>query len=466
MKINLSDYDFQKDIENRLLMAKFSTLDLEVLEEILYNPLKIPVKTLAKNLDISNDLLSEVLQNLSKTGLFTIHEDQLDVDKDVRKYYESQILKFDNDFKPGMEFLQGLLKKVPIHVLPAWYSIPRTSNNIFSSIVEKYLFTPQIFQRHLQEVKAIDSVCSGIIDDIHEAKDFKVTSLFLKKKYGLTEEKFEEYLLFLEFNFVACLSYNKVEDRWEEVVTPFYEWKSYLQFLRESEVASIHSQKIVLKRDFPFAFVRGVTAILKEVKKEPLSFNGHFSEEITTKIASNDPELEKEAKKEIQEAKKVFSHTAQKLIEMKVLKKTDHTLEITDTALEFLDYDEKNKAIFLYRHPYNRILSYSINDPLASERNIRDAEKTAQRVLNKGWVFFDEYIQGVYTPFADLEEVQLHKNGKNWSYTLPKLMENHKKFLYALIFEWLYEVGMVEVGSLGDRPCFKVTDFGRSFFEI
>ena len=42
-KINLEDYDYQKDIQNRVLMSHFSTEDLEVLEEIVYSSQKIPI---------------------------------------------------------------------------------------------------------------------------------------------------------------------------------------------------------------------------------------------------------------------------------------------------------------------------------------------------------------------------------------------------------------------------------------
>src|SRR5262249_16209304 len=100
-KISLSDYDFHSDIENRLLMAQFSTFDLEVLEEILYSSLTIPIRKLAKNLDVDDTELLPVLEKLSKSRLFTIDKELLVVEKEMRKYYESQALKFDEEFKPG-----------------------------------------------------------------------------------------------------------------------------------------------------------------------------------------------------------------------------------------------------------------------------------------------------------------------------------------------------------------------------
>ena len=69
-------------------------------------------------------------------------------------------------FQPDMEFLQGLLKKVPIHCLPAWHAVPRTSNNIFESLVEKYLLSPQIFQRYLSELHFSHPVAISLMNDL------------------------------------------------------------------------------------------------------------------------------------------------------------------------------------------------------------------------------------------------------------------------------------------------------------
>src|SRR3569832_2080321 len=130
-KISLADYNYRRDIENRLLMANFSTFEVAVLEEILYSSIKTPIRKIAKNLERGEEELLPILEKFSKTGLLIIEGDAIVVDKETRKYFETEIEKFEEGFTPGMEFLQNLLKKIPIHVLPIWYSIPRTSNNIF-----------------------------------------------------------------------------------------------------------------------------------------------------------------------------------------------------------------------------------------------------------------------------------------------------------------------------------------------
>ncbi len=105
-KITLEDYDYRQDIENRLLMSQFSTCDLNVLEEILYSSLKIPTRKLAKSVDLDEEELLPILKKISKTGLFAFEDDSIVVDKDLRKYFEAQALKFDPDFRPGMEFFR------------------------------------------------------------------------------------------------------------------------------------------------------------------------------------------------------------------------------------------------------------------------------------------------------------------------------------------------------------------------
>ena len=165
-KINLADYNWQQDVENRILMSDFSALDVEVLEEILFNPLKISFRKLLRSLSCEEGDLAQSLQKFSQAGLVSIQDDTIAVDKEKRRVFEFQITRFNPAFKPDMEFIQGLLKKIPIQLLPTWYAIPRSSNNIFESIVEKYLLTPHIYQRYLQAFK------KGVFNYIKEELPF------------------------------------------------------------------------------------------------------------------------------------------------------------------------------------------------------------------------------------------------------------------------------------------------------
>ena len=231
-KITLSDYNYRQDIENRLFMADLSILEVDVLRGIMNGSLKTTLASLTDNLNITQKSLKPILEKLATSRLFKVQGDTIVVDKEMRKYYESQIIKFDDDFHPDLEYVQGLLNKVPIHALPLWFAIPRSSDNIFQSIMQKFLITPKTYERYLQDLNFEDPILIAIIKEIFSSPDYKVNSSTLIEKFNLSREQFEEYMLFLEFNLVSCISYSKTKDLWEEVVTPFHEWREYLLFIK------------------------------------------------------------------------------------------------------------------------------------------------------------------------------------------------------------------------------------------
>lgn len=428
-KVNLSDYNYQQDMENRILMSDFSTLDVELLEEILYSPLKVSGKKLARSVGCSDEELAASLRKFSSAGLLSVKDDAILVDKEKRKYFEFQITRFDPDFKPDMEFVQGLLRKVPIHLLPTWYSIPRTSNNIFESIVEKYLFTPHIFQRYLMELNFGEPLLPAIMNDVFSAPDFKISSSDLIARYNLKREVFEEILLILEFNFVCCLCYEKADDHWLEFVVPFHEWHEYLRFYRATEPTPLASNEpIQRKAEKDFAYIEELSALLSKAKKKGLPIE-------------KTPQIEK-------------------LCLVKLADYTDGKLYPLEAGLSWLDLSLENRALHLYRHPHNRILSLNVG-----ERYVREAEKSIKRVLHGKWVYFDDFLKGVLVPLNEHSVVMLKRFGKHWKYTLPVYGEEEKAILRATLFEWLYEMGMVATGTCHGRDCFAVTPFGRFFFE-
>ncbi len=435
-KITLSDYDYQRDIENRLLMAQFSTLDLEITEEILFSSLSSPIHKLAKNLDLDEKILHPTLEKLSQAGVIKIQNETILVDKEMRKYYESQIVKFDDQFTPGMEFLQNLLRKAPIHVLPTWYSIPRTSNNIFDSLIEKYLLTPQIFQRYLLELNFGDPVLSGIINDVFHASDFKVTAQELIEKYKLARAQFEEYMLHLEFSFVCCLGYNRSGDCWIEVVTPFYEWREYVRFVRDTQPSPIQNfSAIKRQRPHDFSFVEEMGTLLQAIKKEPLPQSAFQEDQVLAKLRL-----------------------------LKLVDVVDGRLYALEVANDWLDMRPENRALYLYRHPLNRLLTVDLPPTLCQEKNIREAEKSIQRVLHAGWVYFDDFLKGVTSALSEESIVMLRRVGKTWKYNLPHYTEEEKALIQAALFEGLFEAGVIATGAHDGRECFCVTPFGQSLF--
>lgn len=428
-KINLADYNSQQDVDNRMVIADFSPTDLEVLEEILFSPLKISLKKLTKNFDIEESELQTILQKLAKTGLLEISGDSITVDKDMRKYFEFQIQRLSPTFNPDMEYFQGLIRLLPINVITSWYSVPRTSNNIFESIIEKNFSTPQIFQRYLIELNFPDPVVNSIVQDVLSSTE-EIASCDLITKYNLTPRNFEEIMILLEYSAVCAIRFVKQDDHWQQIVTPYHEWAGYLRFLRDTQTPLI-DKPVTRNKPTDFAFVEEMTAVLQSLSKGKLAPIGS-------------------------------EYILEKLCLVKLIERTSDSLIVSETAKEWLSLTAENKALFLYRHPANKILSAPAE--MSIERTIRRSEKSIKRVLHGDWVFFDEFLKGVYVPLSEETTVMLKKTGKVWKYTIPVYSDTEISFIHATIFEWLYECGIVATGTLDGRDCFSVTPFGRFFF--
>ena len=97
-----------------------------------------------------------------------------------------------------------------------------------------------------------------------------------------------------------------------------------------------------------------------------------------------------------------------------------------------------------------------------NEKNLREAEKSLKRVVNCGWVYFDEFINSVMVQVGQAEQVCLKCKGKKWKYVIPEYSEQEKALIEAVIFERLFEIGMTGVGTHNGRPCFCLTSIGRS----
>jgi len=426
-KISLHDYNSQQDIETRQLISDFSSLDLKVLEEILFSSLKISFKKLTRSLQIPEKELHLLLQKFSDCHLLSIQDDTILVDKEMRKCFEFQIQRFDTNFKPDMEFIQGLLRKVPIHLLPVWYSLPRSSDNIFESIIEKYLLTPQIFQRYLHDLHLSDSIAQHVMQDLFANQTITLASSDIIEKYNLTRHRFEEIMLLLEFHFIGTVRYIKEEDHWHEIIQPFHEWHEYLRFVQEAKPKILDPKSIKRQKGIRFGFIKEMTQLLLREK------GGQIPIKSTDSL-----------------------HLIDKLCQIQLAKRQDDKLFALDCSF-WLSMSLEEKALYLYRHPLNRPRS------LAPDRNLRDTTKLIQQVLHGEWVLFDHFLRGASSNGEGV--AMLKKSGNQWKYVLPVYSDEEKESLYSFIFETLFESGVVEIGTYEGKECFALTPFGRSLFE-
>ena len=470
-KINLEDYDYQRDIQNRLLLSHFSPDYLEILEEIIYSPPVIPLSTLMNQVGKTYEELQTILEKLSETGLFKIEGDKLILNKEMRKYFETQIMKFEEDFTPGMEFLQALLKKVPIHVLPNWYPIPRTSNNIFNSLIEKYLNTPQIYQRYLAELNLGDEILNGILNDLFLSPNYKISSDLLREKYKLTDEQFEEHMLYLEFNFLCCLVYEKKEGEWVEVVTLFKEWKDYLSFLKESQPKEIEkNSQIKRTRPKDFAFAEDMSTIIALSIAKPLyvrldnNENWIFEKQSANQVVKQCRGFDLKS----EEGQAFFIDYTTKIIQKLLFLKLAHVdkgqVHAGEDAEEWLPLPIEKRALNTYKRTLTTFPFSEFPPEICSERNIHEIEKTIGRIIDSGWVLLDDFLSGIIAPISDNSRMYLKKTGRYWKYTLPDYSEAEVELFKKVIYEWLFEGGIVATGSYDGKECLKITPLGQSMF--
>ncbi len=243
-KINLGDYPYKKDIANRLFLTELSPIEVDVLQELLFQPSKCRIGDLQDCIDHDTASLLAALDTFGRIGLTMQQQDTLFINKDLRKYFEVHIVKFADNFEPSFESLQGLFNKVPISVLPVWYSIPRTSDNIFESIVEKYLHTPKVYESYLQELTFDDPILNKIVEDVFESPDLKVEANILRQRYKLTREKLQEYLLILEFNFVLVSGFQDGI----EVLCAFAEWQEYVKFQKRHQLKPLAETEVTVTK--------------------------------------------------------------------------------------------------------------------------------------------------------------------------------------------------------------------------
>ncbi len=416
IKIRLSDYAVESDLKNRLLLSLLSKFDVEVLEEIIYSPLKILLSKLASQVGCQIDCLMPSLMKLQKGSLLTIENGAVLVDKKMRKYYEHYLPKFFDDFKPDMLFFQEILKKAPIQVLPAWYAIPRTSDNIFQSLREKYLQTPVIYERYLAELKTVSPIIRKILKAVFEPPEFAVTAAELCEKLKLKREKLEEHLIYLEFSCAACVIYREKEGKVEEAIVPFYEWQNYLKSSRRPKLPA---DKIQTQKSAPFAFIQALSRLLKELPKES-----------TPQISS-----------------------AQKL---NFIENGGGQMSITAAAKKWLKLSQEKKAHYIYRSLFC----------LENSHDLTIAEAALSHAALHGWTTIDAFINGTAVAFFGRLPLSLQQTGKSWIYKAPQYSAEELAQIRTVILEKLFEAGLAYLVNYEEEIYFNATPLGRKIFGI
>lgn len=459
-RVELEDYDYQKDITNRLLLRNLSAFQLEVLQELTCNSLKLPLSELCDIFSLEKEELLSTLNVLSPTGLFSVQNDKVLVDKERRKYYEKQLEKFEPGFAPGIEYVRSMLTSLPIHILPNWYSIPKSTDDIIQSIIDKHLRTPKIYQRYLEEIAFDSPVHKGIVQDMHQSPNLQVNAKELMERYNLDRLQFEEIMLQLEFYCACFLTYDFQDGECIEYVTCLAEYRDYLNSLKANIPLSFDPVELIVKRSQrEFGFIEDLNSLLTLAENGPIRLEKEPSGEY--KIAADTVE-------------DLFTHSLQtsySSIHCKELLETIRLLglgeitkgnfTITEQGRNWKVLSLQQQATNLYLFVLNHYRLESVKAKGYSDKDIREIEKQLRRFLYLGWLPLNELVDALFAPVGAHEEIHLKKVGKKWMYTVPTYLEKDREFVCKVLTHYFYQSGFCQIGHLEGKQYITITAFGR-----
>ena len=329
----------------------------------------------------------------------------------------------------------GLLNKVPIPIIPTWYNISKTSDNIFASLIEKYFLTPKIYEKHLSDLVFTEPALNAIVRDLFASKELKITTDELRKKYSLSKEKLEELIVQLEFHLALCLSYNKHNGKWKGVITPLHEWRELLEFQEKTKPVPLSNKEAVVKSHpvEDFAFILDLQDFLKKVQQGKLK-NSDLPKDETIITAA---------------------------LKLDFVERTQGKIKAKLDPESYLSMSLPDQSMYLYRQTLSDIVRNSTYSFEAVEKSFREVERSLKRVLTTGWLLFEDFMRGLISPIGSAEPVTLKKVGKKWRYTLPIYSDEDKEFLEMMIFGPLYQAGVIATGTYKGKPCFMVTAYGK-----
>lgn len=430
-KIELAHYNYKKDIANRLLLSRLNRREVEILCEIVNGSLKISLQSLTSLIGCTAQCVEALVKVLEPTGLLRIESGALSVDKDVRKYFEFLLARFEEDFEADLDHVQTLMQQVPIHVLPVWYALPKNTDTIFLAIVEKILHNPKCYLKHLQELPFDSVVAQNILTDVHASEELSIDSSLIKEKYKLSDESFMECMLHLEYSMACYVTYRRAGQGFKETIVPLHEWAQILRFQRENTCRPIEkTHSIVRRHPSNFGFVEDISASLKCIEKE-------------SKFPS-------EALKKALQAK---------LTALSFIEEACGAFRITAGGVDFLAKKPQEQAMTLYLSAMNRLRR---EQKVYTDKDIREIERCLKRIVKTGWVFLDDFLKGACASVGNMQPVSLVKKGRRWSYLLPQYNSEERQFITDCLMGFFYESAMIATGEIDGKLCFTLTPFGCS----
>lgn len=443
-QVNIMDYDYLRDVNNRIFLSSLSTFDVFVLDAILYSPLHTSLEALKEYLlnqdkSVNEKQLQATLAKLQKIHLLTITSDNMiQVNKELRKYFEINIQRFEQKDVPGISLVKELFRLLPTHLLMQWYDVSNFSNNIFSSIIERYLSQAHFYMTHLTNVQGDNFLYKKILDIVFSAPDFCVNLSFLQEELGLSEQDLQASLLHLEYNLACVLSYRQSsQNSYIAIVTPFAEWRKYLfatscQPMKELQEPPQENSSTYLKDFSDFVSEASRGQCLDKVQQ--LSHSGDLA--------------------------LLPSHVkvAQRLGLIKI---EENTIQLTRSGALWSEKELAEKQTLLFQHMHFCCLNNSEWHSIYINSTFEITKKVLLTLPASIWFSLSELINSIVPLCKRGSSATLVREHQQWQYTLPNYPESFYKFLTLMIKLHFFHSGMIKTAVMNHQEIFCVTPLGK-----
>lgn len=193
--------------------------------------------------------LKETLQKLAGLGLYKLDGSSVVVAREKRKFFVYYLNKFEEGFSPNLLHFQQLLNASPIDCLMRWYDLPSMSDNIFASLLEKYLLYPKGYKFYLEHLTFTVPYAEEILKALFLSNELSLSFEEIEKMFPLTHEELYRALMFLELNFASFISYDYDQaNGWKGKISPLMEWAGYLRHVKPKNHFS-HSEVVPLSKN-------------------------------------------------------------------------------------------------------------------------------------------------------------------------------------------------------------------------
>jgi len=295
----------------------------------------------------------------------------------------------------------------------------------------------------MHELQFKDPILHSIIKDLYEAANYKLSSKEIISKYSLTREEFEKHLLLLEYHFICCLSYQYVDEHWQEVITPFAEWLEYLQTEKNLKPLPIQqNEEVIPTCQNEFGFIEDLTTILTTLHKNKTPL------ENISNLNFNRPEHQDYLKK--------------KLLQLEFVKQNKQNLVATNKGLLWSRKSLQERITCFAVDPNNYVHGFE-NSSLWNLRTIHAIEKSLRHFKLLDWVDLNDFLKSLLITIGNTQPITLQKKGTKWKYVLPEYSAQELDFVSRVIMERCLELGIVMTGTYKNKPCFHLTQFGKQF---